>query len=256
MKRMMLVALGLFALAQAWPSAARAQTSVPVSCGQGYSVLAGDWLSKIADKEYGNPLLYFPIFSATNAKAAADKTYNFIDNANLIEVGWKLCLPVVPKPSAGLGLNDLRNASYNSEFGENGVAKLTNGKFSLPAAPGSASMNSVTFVNDVNYGTVNGQPLAAVVLAESGGGSGTFYNLALVQAPDARPVNVANAALGDRVVVNSVEIGNDSIYVVMERPGANDPLCCPTERVVATYRLNGNKLESTGVEVIGKALGG
>jgi para-nitrobenzyl esterase len=56
-------------------------------------VQAEDWLSKLADKFYGDPLAYLAIAEATNAKNAADPSYAKIENVDLIEPGWKLCLP-------------------------------------------------------------------------------------------------------------------------------------------------------------------
>jgi peptide/nickel transport system substrate-binding protein len=64
-----------------------------VDCASDVVVQADDWLSKIADKEYGDILAYPAIVQATNAKAATDSSYATIDNPDLIEPGWKLCVP-------------------------------------------------------------------------------------------------------------------------------------------------------------------
>jgi len=61
--------------------------------GSNYTIQADDWLSKLAEKEYGEPLAYPAIVYYTNEKAAADSTYNTIDNPDLIEVGWVIYLP-------------------------------------------------------------------------------------------------------------------------------------------------------------------
>ena len=61
-----------------------------VECDEDYVVQAADWLSKLADKYYGDPLAYWAIFDATNA---AGGDYAMIDNADSIEIGWKLCVP-------------------------------------------------------------------------------------------------------------------------------------------------------------------
>lgn len=63
------------------------------SCGQDYSVQADDWLSKLAEKFYGDVLAYPVIVDATNAVAETDSSYATITNPDVIEVGWKLCLP-------------------------------------------------------------------------------------------------------------------------------------------------------------------
>jgi len=62
----------------------------PVECDEDYLVQADDWLSKLADKYYGDVLAYWAIFDATNA---AGGDYTTIANADLIEIGWKLCIP-------------------------------------------------------------------------------------------------------------------------------------------------------------------
>jgi branched-chain amino acid transport system substrate-binding protein len=61
--------------------------------GQEYVVQADDWLSKLADKNYGDVLAWPIIWKATLAKAAEDASFATIDNPNLIEVGQKLWLP-------------------------------------------------------------------------------------------------------------------------------------------------------------------
>lgn len=64
-----------------------------VACEQEVTVQADDWLSKIAEKVYGDVLAYPAIADATNAKNTADSTFAKIDNVDVIEPGWKLCIP-------------------------------------------------------------------------------------------------------------------------------------------------------------------
>ena len=68
--------------------------------GQEYIVQAGDWLSKIAEKYYNDPLAYSTIVSATNAKAAEDNSFATITNPNVIETGQKLWIPAVNEPDS------------------------------------------------------------------------------------------------------------------------------------------------------------
>lgn len=63
------------------------------ACASDYSVQADDWLSKLSDKEYGSTTAYPAIAIATNMKHAEDASYALIVNPNVIEVGWKLCIP-------------------------------------------------------------------------------------------------------------------------------------------------------------------
>lgn len=61
--------------------------------GQAYIVQADDWLSKLAQKFYGDMFTYPVIVDATNAKAATDSSFDVIDNPDLIEIGQKLWIP-------------------------------------------------------------------------------------------------------------------------------------------------------------------
>ncbi len=60
---------------------------------QDYFVQSNDWLSKIADKAYGNPHLYYHIIEGTNEKALVDKSYRKITNVERLAVGQKLWIP-------------------------------------------------------------------------------------------------------------------------------------------------------------------
>ncbi len=62
-------------------------------CSQNYVVQADDWLSKIADKFFGDVLAYDRIFEATNAAAAAGGAYARLADPNIIEIGQTLCIP-------------------------------------------------------------------------------------------------------------------------------------------------------------------
>ena len=64
-----------------------------LTCDKEYIVVADDWLSKLADKYYGNPLAYPAIREATSRLHATDASFAAVENPDLIEVGWKLCIP-------------------------------------------------------------------------------------------------------------------------------------------------------------------
>ena len=61
--------------------------------GQEYIVQADDWLSKLAEKNYGDVLAWPAIWEATNTQAAEDTSFAIIENPDLIEVGQKLWIP-------------------------------------------------------------------------------------------------------------------------------------------------------------------
>ncbi|MCG3206714.1 MAG: hypothetical protein FOGNACKC_00313 [Anaerolineae bacterium] len=100
MKKAVMLLLLLVLLFTLAPAATLAQEEVV--CESDVVVQADDWLSKIADKVYGDVLAYQVIADATNAKAATDSSYATITNVDVIEPGWKLCLPPVAAVQAGV----------------------------------------------------------------------------------------------------------------------------------------------------------
>jgi branched-chain amino acid transport system substrate-binding protein len=71
-----------------------------VVCEQDAVVQADDWLSKLSDKFYGDVLAFPAIVEATNQHNATDNSYAKIDNPDLIEPGWKLCIPASSEAQA------------------------------------------------------------------------------------------------------------------------------------------------------------
>jgi LysM repeat protein len=89
MKRTTTTSMILVLVALLLPVTTTAQE--PVECETEYTVRVGDWLSKIADKYYGDMFTYPAIVAATNAQG--DEAYADITNPDLIEPGWTLCIP-------------------------------------------------------------------------------------------------------------------------------------------------------------------
>lgn len=69
-------------------------------CQEVYTVQADDWLSKIAAKFLGDMATYPAIAAATNQQQASDDTFAQIANPDLLEVGWKLCVPTAAAAQA------------------------------------------------------------------------------------------------------------------------------------------------------------
>ncbi|MEZ4861942.1 MAG: alpha/beta fold hydrolase [Caldilineaceae bacterium] len=94
MKRLLLLTV-LFvlclSLSRAMPRAALAQSASP--CAVNVVVQANDTLSTIAAQYLNNLSAYPAIVEATNAQAKVDSSYATIANANVISIGWKLCIP-------------------------------------------------------------------------------------------------------------------------------------------------------------------
>jgi peptide/nickel transport system substrate-binding protein len=64
-----------------------------VVCESDYVVQADDSLSAIAERYYGNVLAFPVIADANNEIAISDSSYAAIDDPNVIDIGWKLCIP-------------------------------------------------------------------------------------------------------------------------------------------------------------------
>lgn len=90
LKKSVVVAGFLAMIVGLWAGVAVAQSEA----GKEYVVQADDWLSKIAEKEYGDMLAYPAIVEATNAKAAEDSSFAMITNPDVIEIGQKLWIPL------------------------------------------------------------------------------------------------------------------------------------------------------------------
>ncbi len=133
----------------------------------------------------------------------------------------------------------LGNAEYASSWASSGRVLLRDGHSREPAAPGSATEVQVWLLDQIVRWTVNDRHYAAVILATDPGGSGTFYELAVVEVRGGRPVQVASADLGDRVRVQSLTVergaGPPAIRVDLVVHGPEDPRCCPTQLAVRSF---------------------
>jgi hypothetical protein len=154
-------------------------------------------------------------------------------------------VPPTATPIPPLTLAALENAEYQSEWPADGLAKLTDGEYEEEIVPGAASKIIIRFYPDMYaFGDLDGDGIedAAVVLATSGGGSGTFISLEAVINDEGTPNHVATAFLGDRVRPMSISIESGQIGVDMIAHGPDDPMCCPSLEVTQKYELKGDEL--------------
>jgi hypothetical protein len=228
------------------PTTALAQE--PPVCEYIYTVQTGDWLSKIAEKYLDDPLAFDAIVAAANADDS--DVFTNIDNPAVIEAGMVLCIDTDRLAAEGLLREVLANTTYKSEWTQSGTAPLLDGEYREAAAPGSATETIIRLTDHIAYGALNGQPAAAVVLVTDPGGSGTFYDLAVVINQNSQPVNVAITSLGDRVEIHGVSILDNQVVVDMVQAGPDDPLCCPSQWVANRYTLQNDQLVLTASENI------
>lgn len=148
--------------------------------------------------------------------------------------------------------NALGNASYPIDYAGTGSVQLTNGEFRQPAAEDSAADIITQTTDHVAVGEMPvGEPVVAVILVSQTGGTGTFYDLAVMAEQDGQLASRGTAYLGDRIIVNSLSIENGQIVVDMIVQGPEDPFSSPTQQVLQTYELQGAELQKTSSKVIG-----
>lgn len=151
----------------------------------------------------------------------------------------------------------LGNLAYSNTALFTDTVQLVSGVYTETVAPGSAMVAYVELTDIAAAGELNGEPAYAVILISNGGGSGVFYDLAVVMVVDGQWTNVATTALGDRVVINSLAIGNNQVVVDMITQGPEDPMCCPTQQVVVAYELvDGELVEAPLAGTTGRAAEG
>lgn len=142
----------------------------------------------------------------------------------------------------------VNNASIQTEFANSGTAQLHDGRFEEPAAPGSASMNTVQLSRRV-FGDLNGDADldAAVILVSRGGGSGTFYEVGALLADGGTALHAGSLLLGDRIDVTSISISYGVITVAyLDRPAGAPFAEAPSVPVTKQFRVENGVLVEVG----------
>ena len=143
--------------------------------------------------------------------------------------------------------------TYLSTWVPSGQVALTQGIYRAPAASGSAAELVVRLSDRQAFGTLDGKEAGAVVLVTQAGGTGSFYDLALLTREGNGWVNCDVAPLGDRVAVHEAVIRDNRVVVTMTAHGPQDPLCCPTLRVERRFAVQGGKLVAAGENAVAPA---
>ncbi len=115
--------------------------------------------------------------------------------------------------------------------------KLTGGKAEKEAAPGSASKITTSVFGELTLGDVNadGQNDAALILVQNGGGSGTFYYLAVAYSSSTGIIGTNTLLLGDRIAPQSVEIRNGMVIVNYATRRPDEPMSVQPSQGVSLY---------------------
>jgi hypothetical protein len=154
--------------------------------------------------------------------------------------------------SESFSREELANTSYLNGFAKDGVVQLVDGMHREPTADNSATELVVMLTNYAVFGDVTDDQTedAVVVLVSQPGGSGSFYDLAVVRKQGDALTNMAVIQLGDRVQIKSLHIEDSEIAVDMLTQGPDDPMCCPTQYVSHRYLLESGELILTQSEEI------
>lgn len=189
------------------------------------------------------PLLFLLAACASRPTAAPDLTESV--NATLTAVAQNAAPTLQPTtPPAALSLDQLRGGAYTSP--DWGTFQLTDGIYyrALPTGQESPEAYTTRMLDTVLYGDIDldGVEDALVFLATQNGGTGHFVEMAAVLNRDGSASNAATLYLGDRVVVESGSIAGGVITLQMRVQGPNDPMCCPSQAVTSTFRLENGLL--------------
>jgi hypothetical protein len=144
--------------------------------------------------------------------------------------------PSTPTAVEGITEQQLKNMEYLSpNFGK--TVKLVDGVY-------YEGETSVTLFPQIAIGDLNGDQIddAAVLLAESGGGTGTFVSLVIIASQNGHFTQVGSAPVDDRPVIETLTIENGALRLNAIIHAINDPMVSPTLKVSQTYKLLENYL--------------
>lgn len=140
---------------------------------------------------------------------------------------------------------------FLSSWAKSGKVQLANGEYREPAASDSAMEIVVKLAGPIAIGKLSGKEAGAVIVVTDPGGSGSFYDLALLIKGPQGWTNPTITFLGDRIKIRSLAVVNDEIVIEMTDHDPTDAMCCPTRRVIRRFALRDDRLIKTNEEVQG-----
>lgn len=143
------------------------------------------------------------------------KLLYYIAILTIIVVGFHYLSPYLPKAGApqAAAFADPKNGTYTIE---NEKVTLASGKAEQSVTPDSSSKEITEYFGNVATGDVNGDglPDKVFLLVQAGGGSGTFYYIAVALGAKSGGYTGTNAVfIGDRIAPQSTEINKGNIIV-------------------------------------------
>ncbi|MFI5236000.1 MAG: hypothetical protein ACHQXA_09835 [Gemmatimonadales bacterium] len=149
-------------------------------------------------------------------------------------------------PAPPISMAALRGAAYRLAFDPTRTVRLVNGVYDDAGDVDAAMKVTTRMLDSVTTGTLpDDRAEAAVILVTNAGGSGNFYDLALMADSEGTPQNLATVGLGDRVKVKHITLYADSVAVTLVTHGPADPMCCPALEVTRHFVLDRGRLIPT-----------
>lgn len=177
----------------------------------------------------------------------------------VVGLGLFACRPGVPggteesAPDGAPTSEQLANATYKGIYEE--TVRLQGGSWEgEPFEPEGASRPSVRLLDGPRAtGDLDGDGTqeAAVLLAESSGGSGSYLYVAAVGRRNGSLLNLGTSLIGDRVQVRSMRLAEGRIELDVVQQGPEDAACCPTQKATRAWELRPDELAEVSSQVTG-----
>lgn len=167
--------------------------------------------------------------------------------------------PGAVAPQSAPSTLDPLNATYSID---GAPVTLVDGKSEQPAAPGSVETRTTQLFGEPVLGDVNGDGVndAAVILIQTGAGSGTFYYAAVALATSSKTSSNSSTGtdtvgtnailLGDRIAPDTTQIANGIVTVNYADRKPTDPMSTPPSVGVSKYLVvAGTVLYDTPIDI-------
>lgn len=158
------------------------------------------------------------------------------------------------EPPAALAPADVAGATIVGVF-EAPVRLVAGSWEGAPYAEGGAARPRLVLLEGlVRFGELDGEKgqEAAVLLAESSGGSGERIHLAVVGRWRDEVVSLSTFPVGDRPKIRSFALAGREIVLEVVEAGPGEPMCCPTQLATKVYAFVEGVLRPLRSEVTGK----